>query len=193
MADTTGYSFVSVPKQTNNQGRPNGKKNIVIVFNWDDVATYTRDAKGVRVTAFALATGKKPIGLFIDEATSEFSDTVEGDDYARGFIHNVKFAHPGVDLEVSEFKNGNVNENLGFIEVPCDPSISDCKQAGTPCTPLKMTKGDSTSSKEANKNEFEFKSTLRGAPLGVIAKTLVPVTDNDAINTYLGLAAAAGA
>lgn len=191
MADTTtGYSLVSVPKQSSNQGTPEGKKNIVIIFDFDNVATYTRDAKGVRVTAFTLNAEVKPIGIFVDESTIDGEDNVDGEDYARGFLHDLKFTHPGSDIEFSEFKANNVNANLGAICIPCNPTAVDGKIYGTPCSPLKMTKADATNSKDKNSHEVELKSSLRSMPIGIIAKTLVPITDNATINTYLGLAAA---
>ena len=90
MPDPVTYSMVSVPKQSNNQGAPDAKKNIVIIFDFDKVATYTRDAKDIAVTAFALASPASPIGLFVNESTIDGGDAVEGDDYARGFIQHLR-------------------------------------------------------------------------------------------------------
>ena len=59
----SAYSLVSVPRKNNNAGRATGKKGYIVIFRWDDVATFTKDEKGVKVTAFALAEGKKPIGV----------------------------------------------------------------------------------------------------------------------------------
>ena len=53
------YTMVSVPKKTSNAGRPKGKKSYVMLFRWEDVKTCTRDEKGVKVTAFEMAEGKK--------------------------------------------------------------------------------------------------------------------------------------
>ena len=57
------YAFISVPRKSNNAGRATGKKNYIYLFRWDDVATFTKDEKGVRVTAFQFAESKKPIGV----------------------------------------------------------------------------------------------------------------------------------
>ena len=43
------YQFASVPKKTSNAGRPKGKKAYIVYFRWNDVKTYNRDEKGVRV------------------------------------------------------------------------------------------------------------------------------------------------
>ena len=69
------YAFVSVPKQSNNQGLANGKKNIIVVFDFDKTTTYTRDEKGVQVTALAFQQEYKPIGIFVDEGSTSSSIT----------------------------------------------------------------------------------------------------------------------
>ena len=138
-----------------------------MLFRWDDVATFTKDAKGVRVTAFSFAESKKPIAVYTTQSTINIYDTAEGDPDARGFIHHVDFEHPGSEVEFKEFE--------------------DCKIAGTPCTPLSISTAEGQDNNEANKTTINMASTLRGDTLGVIAKSLIPVTDDDEINTILGL------
>ena len=179
------YAFISVPRKSNNAGRATGKKNYIYLFRWDDVATFTKDEKGVRVTAFALQASKKPIGVYATQSTINVYETAEGDDDARGFIQHVDFEHPGSEVEFKEFLNNNVNENLGAIVINC--AGDDCKIAGTPCTPLSFSTAEGQDNNEANKTTINLASALRGDTLGVIAKSLIPVTDNDEINTILGL------
>ena len=95
------------------------------------------------------------------------------------------FEHPGSEVEFKEFLNNNVNENLGAIVI--NYAGDDCKIAGTPCTPLSFSTAEGQDNNEANKTTVNLASTLRGDTLGVIAKSLIPVTDNDEINTILGL------
>ena len=186
----SAYSMVSVPKQGSNPGMPAGKKNILVIFDFDDVATYTRDEKGVTITAFAMKTGKTPIGLFINETSIDAGDEVEGDNYARGFIHHVNGDHPGTELAAAEFKANNVNANLGAIVIDCDPTATTVKVYGTPCAPLKMNAANEQDTNEAHNQHFELRTEQRTWPVGIMAKTLVPSTDNEAINAYLGLPAA---
>lgn len=186
MADE--YAFISVPRKSNNAGRATGKKGYIVLFRWDDVATFTKDAKGVRVTAFSFAESKKPIAVYTTQSTINIYDTAEGDPDARGFIHHVDFEHPGSEVEFKEFLNNNVNENLGAIVINC--AGEDCKIAGTPCTPLSISTAEGQDNNEANKTTINMASTLRGDTLGVIAKSLIPVTDDDTINTVLGLTGA---
>ena len=187
MAETT-YAFVSVPRKSNNAGRASGKKNYIVLFRWDDVATFTKDEKGVKVTAFEFAEGKKPIGIYATQSTINIYDTAEGDPDARGFIHHVDFEVPGSELEFKEFLNNNVNENLGAIVINC--AGEDCKIAGTPCTPLSMSTAEGQDNNEANKTTINLASALRGDTLGIISKALIPLTDDDTINTVLGLTGA---
>lgn len=182
------YTFISVPRKSNNAGRATGKKNYIILFRWDDVAKFTKDEKGVRVTAFQFAEDKKPIGIYATQSTINIYDTAEGDPDARGFIQHVDFEVPGSEVEFKEFLNNNVNENLGAIVVNC--AGEDCKIAGTPCTPLSFSTAEGQDNNEANKTTINLATSLRGDTLGVIAKSLIPVTDNDEINTILGLTGA---
>lgn len=180
------YTQVSVPKQSNNQGLANGKKNVIIVFDFDKTKTYERDEKGVTVTQLEFVTGYTPIGIFVDESSIDAGDEVGGENYGRGYNHNFKFNHPGDDLAFVEFKANNINGSLGVIYVPCDSS-KPCKVYGTPCQPLKMTKASEVDTKENNRQEVELATDSLTWPVGRIAKSLVPVTDNDEINEYLGL------
>ena len=182
------YAFISVPRKSNNAGRATGKKNYIVLFRWDDVATFNKDEKGVRVTAFQFAESKKPIGIYATQSTINIYDTAEGDPDARGFIHHVDFEVPGSEVEFKEFLNNNVNENLGAIVINC--AGDDCKIAGTPCTPLSMSTAEGQDNNEANKTTINLASSLRGDTLGVIAKSLIPLTDDDTINTVLGLTGA---
>ena len=184
----TAYSLVSVPRKSNNAGRATGKKNYIVLFRWDDVATFTKDEKGVKVTAFEFAEGKKPIGIYATQSTINIYDTAEGDQDARGFIHHVDFEVPGSELGFKEFLNNNVNENLGAIVVNC--AGDDCKIAGTPCTPLSMSTAEGQDNNEANKTTINLASALRGDTLGMISKSLIPLTDDNEINTVLGLTGA---
>lgn len=179
--------MVSVPKGSNNQGMPESKKNIVIIFDFDKVATYSRDIKGIKITALTMATGSTPIGIFVNEKTIDAGDEMEGDDYERGFIHHFNFQHPGADQAFAEFKANNANANLGAISIPCDGSVTTAKVYGTPCAPLKMQKADLVDTSEAHRHEVELKSSSRTYPAGIIDISAIPATDNAEINTFLGL------
>lgn len=183
------YSMISVPRKNNNAGRASGKKSYIIIFRWADIKTFSKDEKGVKVTAFEFQEGKKPVAVYATDSTINIYHTAEGDDDARGFIHHVDFDHPGSEVEWDEFVNNNVNENLGAIVINC--SGDDCKIAGTPCTPLKMSTAEGQDNNESNKTTINLASSLRGDTLGRISKSLIPATDNEEINAILGLPTAA--
>ena len=154
--------------------------NYVQVFEKIDFLHYFRNSAINAILQVA-------IGLFVNESTIDGGDAVEGDDYARGFIQHLNFQHPGADLAFAEFKANNVNSNLGAIVISCNPSATTAKIYGTPCAPLKMQKADEVDTNEARRQEVELKSSQRSAPVGIIAKSLIPATDNSAINTFLGI------
>ena len=58
------YSMISVPRKNNNAGRASGKKSYIIIFRWDDIKTFAKDEKGVKVTAFEFQEGKKPVAVY---------------------------------------------------------------------------------------------------------------------------------
>lgn len=184
---TTAYEMVSVPKQSNNQGLANGKKNVVIIFDFDKTTAYTRDEKGVVVTALTFQSEYHPIGIFVDEGSIDAGDEVAGENYGRGYNHKFHFNHPGDDVAFAEFKANNINANLGAIYVDCDASKTYCKIYGTPCSPLKMTKADEVDTKENNRQEVELTTDSLTFPVGRIAKSSIPATDNATINAFLGL------
>jgi len=179
------YGFVSVPKKTSNAGRPKGKKSYVVLFRWEDVAEYERDEKGVRVTKFSMKPDKKPIAVYATDKTIKINHTSEGDKDAKGFIHNTEFEHPGTDIEIDEFVNNNINENLGSIVFGC--AGDDAKIAGTPYTPQEIDKAEAQDDNEADKTMIALKSSIRGDTIGRIAKSLIPKTDNPEIDAVLGL------
>lgn len=180
--------MVSVPKQGNNPGMPRGKKNIIIIFDFDKFLM-ERDEKGVKVTSLTAIGTAKPIGIFVNQDTIDCGDEVEGDAYARGFIHHVNFDHPGTDLEIAEFKANNVNGNLGAIVIGCDASETTAKVYGTPCAPLTMQAASEQDTNENHNNHFELRTAVRTWPVGVINKSAIPATDNADINSFLGLTA----
>ncbi len=178
--------MVSVPKSGSNPGMPRGKKNIIIIFDMDQ-ATMVRDEKGVTVSSLTLPNSVTPIGIFVDQGSIDAGDKVEGDAYARGYIHHVNFDHPGTELAIAEFKANNINSNLGAIVVGCDASETTAKVYGTPCAPLTMQAANEQDTREAHNNHFELKTELRTWPVGIIAKSAIPATDDSTINAFLGI------
>ena len=183
--------LVSVVKKSDQAGRPSGKKFYVVLFKWDDVKTFTRDEKGVKVQAMEMVSAKTPFAVYATSSTINIYATSEGEEDARGYIHNVEFEHPGTEVEYDETMNQIINANLGAIVIGCDGT--DAKLAGTPCTPLHVVQDNSQDNKEGNKNSVKLASEYRGGPLARIPLEMIPKTDNEEVNTFLGLSAAAAA
>mgnify|MGYP003571287018 CR=1 FL=1 len=183
------YSMVSVKKQGSNPGQPRGKKNILLLFDFDK-AKMVRDEKGVKVTSLTMIGTAKPIGMFVNQNSIDAGDEAEGDAYARGFIHHVNFDHPGTELEVAEFKGNNINGNLGAIVVGCDSTETTAKVYGTPCAPLVMQAANEQDTNEAHQNHFELKTEMRTWPVGIIDISAIPKTGDTEIDEFLGLTAA---
>ena len=184
-----GYTMVSVPKQGPNAGRTNGKKSYVIIFDFADVDKFSRDENGISMKEFTFKSTKKPIAVYATNSSIKCYHTVEGEDDARGFIHHVEFDHPGTNEKIDEFLNSCVNARLGAIVVPCGSATP--RIAGTPCQPLAISDAQSQDDKEGCKSSIKMASVLRGDVLGYIDLAKIPKTDNEDINTELGLTAAA--
>lgn len=187
----TAYSMVSVKKQGSNPGMPRGKKNILLLFDFDK-AEMVRDEKGVKVTSLTMLGEAKPIGMFVNQSSIDAGDEVEGDAYSRGYIHHVNFDHPGTELAVAEFKANNVNGNLGAIVIGCDSSETTAKVYGTPCAPLVMQQAQEQDTNEAHNNHFELRTEVRTWPVGIIDKSAIPKTGDTEIDQFLGLTAGTG-
>ena len=180
------YIMVSVPKTKDNAGRPQGRKAYLLFIDVKDVTQYQRNDKGVILTAFTLKAGKKPIGVYHTPSTGNVYDSAEGEEDNKGYIHNVEFEHPGNETEFLEFKENCINKGLFAISIPCDPS-ENAVIAGFPCCPLRFSEANGQNNKDGNKQTVKLATTVRKSVLGVIPRNLIPATDDDEINTELGL------
>lgn len=185
MAET----LVSVKKASSSAGRPKGKKHYVILFRWEDVATFTKDEDGIAVSALEFADTKKPIAVYGTSSTIKAWDTLTGSADAKGYLHHVAWESPGDSKEFAVCRNILVNEDLGAIVIDCGGG--DVKIAGTPCTPLVFSSDEGQDDNEACKNVIELASEIPTTPLGRIPLSLIPQTGDPDIDGYLGLTAGA--
>lgn len=184
-------TLVSVKRVSSSAGRPKGKKHYLVLFRWEDVKEITKDTDGISVTALSFNEGKTPIGVYATSKTIKAWDTLTGDTDAKGYLHHVAFESPGDTKEMASLRNQLVNEDLGAIVINC--SGDDAKLAGSPCTPLVFSSDEGQDDTEACKNVIELASEMPSSPLARIPLNLVPKTDDEEINTYLGLTAVAAA
>jgi len=157
------YTLVSVGKGGANPGRPVGKRDQIILFNWDDVDTDlmpARDTGGVRITGdIVFLANKYAVEVYVTPSSLNFFNTGEGDADAKGFIQTLEFEKPGDALAFDEFLENNINSNLGAIIRFCDGRTP--RLLGTPCVPLQM-QPEGQNNNEANKVKITLKSTLPG-------------------------------
>jgi len=173
------YIPVSVPKTGSNPGRPKGKSPNLIIFRMSDVDNFpTRDTNGVQSAAgqnLTFKSGASAIAVYATPSTIKRYDTGEGDPDAKGWIQNVEFEHPGDELAFEEWKENNINENLGVVTYRCDGSSK--KIHGTPCEPLQF-EVEEKDDNEALKSTIKLKSLMRGAKSMVYIGAL-PALDTD--------------
>ena len=146
------YVKANVARPALNAGAGGNKKDKIIVFDWDEVDTYTRDGASASVITMVATTGKQ-YTIYATVSTIDANYKVEGDEDAEGFIHQVKFDHPGDALAIMDFIQNWTGKNCGIIIEKC--SGTDMMQYGTPYSPLKLkASGVDTKDKLAQTMEF---------------------------------------
>jgi hypothetical protein len=155
------YVKVDVAKPGDNKGVGGDKKAMVIVFDWDDIATMpARDGNGIVITGNLVMTpGAYMTKVYATQSTVKAGADSEGDPDAKGITQSVEFEHPGDSQTIREFRANWMNKNIGIIIERC--SSTQKNLYGTPCSPLQMI-FKSEDDKDKNKTTFTFKSTQKG-------------------------------
>lgn len=173
------FTPVSIPKTGANPGRPQGKDPNIIIFVMDDVDNFpARDAKGVVSDAdenLTFINGAKAIAVYATPSTIKRYNSNEGDPDAKGFIQNVEFEHPGDELAFEEWKENNINENLGACTFR--KGFLKAKIHGTPEEPLQFDIEEQDDN-EALKTTVKLKSVMRG-PIAMVYVGAKPALDTD--------------
>jgi hypothetical protein len=156
------YVKVSVAKPGQNKGAGGDKKDRIILFEWDDVATNPeRDSKGIVITDnIVFKPNAYMITVYATSQSIKVGSNTEGDPDAEGFIHTLEFEHPGNLQAIREFKQNCLSHNFGAIVEHCSSNKKDL--LGSPCAPLRLTiKWEDD--KDKNKSTLSFKSSLKFA------------------------------
>jgi hypothetical protein len=173
------YTAVSVPKTGANPGRPQGKDPNIILFRTDDVLNFpTRDENGVKSAAgqnLTFKAGKSAIAVYATPSTIKRYDTGEGDPDAKGWINNLEFEHPGDEIAFEEWKENNINENLGALSFR--RGFTSVKLHGTIEEPLQFTV-EEQDDKEGLKSTVKLASLMRG-PKSMVYLGEKPRLDTD--------------
>lgn len=188
------YAKVNVQKPGDNKGVGGDKKDKVIIFDFDDVATMpARDDAGIVITGdIVMSPGAYMVKIYATQSSIKAGADSEGDPDAKGILHSVEFEHPGDSQEIREFRANWMNKNIGIVIERC--STTKKNLYGTPCSPLQMV-FKAEDDKDKNKTTFTFKSTQKGPDVADYQGTLTlsEVTDTVAANaTSIDLAAGEG-
>ena len=100
------YVKVDIAKPGDNKGVGGDKKDKVIIFDWDDVASMpSRDANGIVVTGnIVMNPGAYMVKLYATQSTIKAGADSEGDPDAKGITQSVEFEHPGDSQAIREFR-----------------------------------------------------------------------------------------
>jgi hypothetical protein len=151
------YVKTNVLKPGDNKGAGGNKKDLVILFDMDDVATFPdRDPAGVVIADnIVFKPNAYMVKIYATVTTITGGDNSEGDLDAQGFVHNLVFDHPGSSQAIREAKQNWIARNMGALVQKCGETTFDLY--GTPCAPLILqTKWEDT--KDKNIHNFTFKS-----------------------------------
>lgn len=186
------YVKVNVNKPGDNKGVGGDKKAMIIVFDFDDVATMpARDSKGIVITGnLAFNSGAYMSKVYATQNTIKAMVDSEGDPDAKGIIQTVEFDHPGDAVAIREFRANWMNKNIGIIIEKCSDTTKSLY--GTPCAPLQMV-FKAEDDKDKNKTTFTFKSTQKGPDVADYQGTTTfdavmgtPAADATSINVAAG-------
>lgn len=164
------YVKVDVIKPADNSGIGGDRKDSILIFDWDDVASgYTRDSKGVVITGpLVFNPGAYMVRVYGTKNTIGSIAKSEGDPDSKGIIQTFKFTHPGNKQAIREFRWYWMNRNCGIIDEKC--STSDKDMYGSPCAPLQM-QFEAKNDKDANNADFTFESVNKGPDVAVYQGT----------------------
>jgi hypothetical protein len=155
------YAKSNVLKPGDNKGVGGDKKDKIIVFDFDDVATMpARDASGIVIAGnIVMTAGAYKVKIYATQSSIKAGVDSEGDQDAKGITQSVEFEHPGDSTEIREFRSNWMNKNIGIIIERCSSTKKNLY--GTPCAPLQMV-FKAEDDKDKNKTTFTFKSTQKG-------------------------------
>jgi len=156
------YVKTSVPKPGTNKGTGGDKKDLITLFDFDDVLTFpARDANGIVITGdIVMKPGAYMIQVYATKESIKLSQKPEGDTDAKGFMHTLEFSHPGSEDAIEEFLQNWTNRNIGAIVENC--STNKKRLAGLPCAGLQLS-SDSIDDKDNNKTTITLAMTQKAA------------------------------
>ncbi len=151
------YTKIDVTKPTDvNAGSGGKKKNIVHIFDWDDVSTYTRD--GNVSSQIVMKNGCYMLKIYFDHKSIKGICKSSGDMDVSAIEQTVQGNHPGNKQEIVDFRSNWMNRNCGVIIEKGDGTK---KIFGDPTAPLKLD-FDHNDDEKQNSTAFTFKTVVVG-------------------------------
>lgn len=134
------YAFNDVPKDTRRKspGAALAKDpNLTLIRTRDIVSLPQRNSKGVKMEGnFVLKPGTKAAQVYVTPSKMNPTFEGDGDEDAISVSHNIEVMAPGDALELNEFVQNNISENVIAIYGNC---LDDVKKVyGTKCAPLQL-------------------------------------------------------
>jgi hypothetical protein len=165
------YVKASVKRPSGTPGKGITLQDQMIIIDVDDVQSFpSRNAAGVVIEGdMVMKAGKYAVGLYMTPGTTEVTSNSDGDTDAEGFKPQVKFAHPGNEQEVREFKANWLGKKCVIIMRYCNGKLPDL--IGSPCNPVKLTVAY-TGSNDANKNELTFEQISKGDDIAIYSGSI---------------------
>lgn len=151
-------------------------KHILTIFRHRDVLTHpSRDSKGVKISSnVIMSTNKNMIKLQVTAGTVAFEGTGEGDPDAKAIIQKLSGNAPGYELELAEFIQNNLNEDLGAILEFADGSTP--LYFGDEAAPLQLVV-TSSGNKDKISAQVSLESSQKGPVIGHYFGTMTYAED----------------
>lgn len=166
------YVKVDVPKSTiPNVGRGGDKKDIIRIFDWDDVATKTR-ADNI-CSGLAFKAGAYMLKVYVTMDTIKVNVDSSGAFDTQGVSHQVDFSVPGGLTVVRDLRSNWINRKCGIII----EKVSDGSKLlyGDDGAPLALTFKEEWD-KDKNITTFTFKSICDGPEVADYTSTYTDST-----------------
>ncbi len=152
------------------------QKDKITIFRARDVSIFpSRDSKGIKITNnIVMKSGTNMITLDITEGTLDWKGAAEGDADSRAIIQELNGEVPGYRLELAEFVQNNLNENLYAIIEFCNGDTP--LLFGSECSKMQMTP-EMAGNKDKTFGKISLKSMKKGPAIAHYYGTMTYAVD----------------
>lgn len=155
-----GGVLVGLPRRADISSGALRPKDIILIALKRDIASYPdRDDKGVLILAdIIFKPGKSFQEFYGTQSTIKINSVTEGETDQEGERNKVMFEHPGTYLEVLEFRQLVMHEDLVIIVQRCNEDMivyGDC------CNPMRIAV-DANGDNAKNSTAFTFTNVVPG-------------------------------